>query len=355
MRKIVADSSSYAMHFKCPLSEYLYKYYNTSGVVGKEEFKDTAFGSIAHDGVESLLMGGSLEEELHKAEFSLNERIPSEQTPDGVWRCQELWWLLHGILRTFNDHYLPSFLQEYKVRAIEQEYVIPLDEEVHWCTRPDATLERRADGAYFNCNIKTSSWMKDLLKIYEFSVQMLMEAHAIKLNQGLDTGGTVILALNKGSKGKLSKLDVERGKSGYRFESPFTYVWWKNGTYSFEWSAKSEKVPVWEFNSTPLEWYEKIPLGYRQSMVSITPPIRHSSSMKYEDVVKDIVFVEKNCYDGKVPRSYDSCNNYGTYNKPCAYRTLCWGTPEEIAATYIPRTSNHPFEETIRTLNMEEL
>jgi hypothetical protein len=348
----MADSSSYGMHFKCPYSEHVYKYGAGTGLVGKEDFTHTTFGTASHDVVEGLLIGKPVEGLLSNAQVKLEEC--EGKTPDGIPRKQEFWWLLNGIVKSFSIHHLPLFKHLYEIIVVEQELVTELSPQIYWCCRPDLIVKRKGDEQYFNGNIKSTGYIKDLATIYEFSVQMLMESHAVKLSNNLDTAGSIILALSKGQKGKLNSDDMKAGREGYRMESPFTYVWWKKGTYSFTWAAGSTKVGVWEFNTTPQEWYEKIPVELAKAQVEFSTPINHHSRMKYEDIVKDILFVETCCAEGRTPKAYDSCNSYGTYNKPCSYKLWCYGSQEEIKATYVARTSNHPFEETLRSLDKEE-
>jgi hypothetical protein len=343
---LMSDSTRYAEWFRCPFKRWLLTEYEGHGIVDKEGNVDTEFGTIMHTAVESMLHGEMTHTAAQKA-FDSCLHQDWGLTLDGEKRSLEMAWLAYGLTHSFGMK-RGALLDDYKIHAVEQELVIPLASgEVVWATRPDAILDR-ADGSHFNCNIKTTGYMKDVEKSFEFSVQMFMEAYAVKLTRGQDLQGTVIIALNKGSKGKPNKIDKEKGKTqGYRRESPFTYVWFKYGTWAHDWKAGSEKVPVWTFNNSPNEWLDKLADEVVYSQCEITPPITQSH-MDLDSVIADIVSVEKSLASGFTPKSYNNCNNDGHFNRPCPYWTWCHGTDQERTENFMPRISNHPVEDTIR-------
>jgi len=352
---LTSSSTQYGKFYKCPYSHYLYTYAEGGGLVNTEESEHTLFGSLMHEVIEGLLVGKELPSLLPALAQGCSE-IPG-LTLDKVPRSQELYWLGSGLAYCASTYLLPLLQAQYAVEAIEQELVVPLkvggvttpeEASLLWLTRPDALLRRRSDNATFNCNIKTTGYIKDLQKIYEFSVQMLMEAQAIQLHKGIETGGTVILALNKGQKGRPSKEDRLQGKTeGYRQDSPLTYVWWKNEAPTFQWSKGAVKKGVWEFNSTPEEWFLKLPVDLAKQQVDLSLPITHTGSSSISDVIEDIVTVETLVKTGFCPKNLDACNSYSTFNKPCDYHKWCHGTPQERGENFIPRQANHPLEETI--------
>jgi hypothetical protein len=341
--------SSYSQHSKfyhCPYSHHLYR---DVGIINTASNEDTTFGSTIHSSIERMLR----DDDLTGATLTISEGVKSIPglTMDGFPRSKELEWLGQGLLLAFNKWALPSLREIYEVESIEQEFTIPLTREgvadpanavLLWATRPDALLLRKSDKRVFNCNIKTSGFMGNLGEIYEFSIQILMESLAIKLHKGVDTGGTIILALNKGQKGKPNKQDKAKGKVGYRRDSPLTYVWAKNNTLTWQWSAGAEKVGVWTLASTPQEWFDQIPEDVQKAQVMLSLPIEHSKSISYPDVIRDIVDIETSNLRAK---NLDACNSYGTFNKPCDYKLWCHGTAQERQDNFQPRLANHPIED----------
>lgn len=341
----VTDSTRYAEWFRCPEKRRLYSEEGGTGVVSVEDNIDTTFGTLVHDSVESMLRGQHWRE---AAEVFLPACLNNSWgiTLDGQPRSTEMAWLGVGLIKAFSLK-LSQFLSTYKIVHIEQELVMPLGKGVVWCTRPDAILER-SDGSHFNCNIKTTGYMADVAKSFEFSVQMFMEARAVRLSLGQDTQGTVIIALNKGNKSGPLKGDRLAGiTQGYRRDSPFTYVWFKNGTWSFNWSGGSIKTPTWTFNKSPYEWLDKLPEDVVYSQCEVTDPITQSH-MPEESLISDIVNVETMVRYGPWPRNYNNCNNDGQFKRECPYKPWCHGTQQEHEQLFIPRTPNHPVEDTIR-------
>lgn len=341
----VTDSTRYAEWFRCPEKRRLYSEEGGTGIISREEGVDTAFGSLVHDAVESMLLGhGWASQAAHFAdECSLQDW---GRTLDDEPRSTEMAWLGVGLIHAFGMH-LPLIKSTYNIHAIEQEFVLPLGKGVVWCTRPDAILER-ADGSQFNCNIKTMGYMDDVVKHFEYSVQMFMEARAVRLSRGQPVQGTVVIALNKGKKAGPLKGDREKGRTqGYRRDSPFTYVWFKNGTWSHNWAAGSVKTPVWTFNKSPYEWLDKLADDVIYSQCEVTDPILQSH-IPEESLISDIINVERMVKFGPWPRNYNNCNNDGQFKRECPYKPWCHGTQQEHEQLFITRTPNHPVEETIR-------
>lgn len=354
---IVTSSTTHSHWFKCPHSHWLYAYEGGTGIVNKEASMHTLFGTAIHDGAEGLMMGKTLDEVTRELKSALAAEDMGS-TPDDLPRHVELYWLGYGLLRACRDFLIPRIEQIYTVEHIEQEYVIPLplrspQPTVHWMCKPDCVLSRISDNAWLNGNIKTTGYMNDIGAIYEFSVQMLMEALAVQLNRKLETGGSVIIALNKGQKGKLNKRDKEAGRTGFRMESPFTYVWWKKETYSFSWSYNAEKIGVWNICGDPDEWYKKLPQGVADSQVDFSAPIDHSRSIDLHGLLDQIVEIEHQVAGGFHARNYDACNSYSTFNRPCDYKLWCHGTDQEKQDNFQPRRAHHPHEIRIQDMLKE--
>jgi len=341
----VTDSTRYAEWFRCPEKRRLYSEEGGTGVVSREDSIDTAFGTLIHDAAEAMLMGEDARQ--HQNVF-FHKCMDQDwgRTIDAHPRSTEMAWLGVGLLEALKRK-LPDFFTTYKVEAVEQELVLPLQRGVVWCTRPDAILSR-ADGSHFNCNIKTMGYMDDVAKHFEYSVQMFMEALAVRKSRGQDTQGTVIVALNKGKKQGPLKSDRDAGRTqGFRRDSPFTYVWSRNGLWSLTWAAGSIKMPVWVFNKSPYEWLDKLAPDVLLSQCEITPPISQSH-MDESSLISDIVNVESLVLYGPWPRNYNNCNNDGQFKRDCPYKPWCHGTEQEREQGFVPRTPNHPVEDTIR-------
>lgn len=355
-------SSSYAEFFRCPMKRWLYTEQGGMGIVAKGEAEDTLFGTVIHNGVETLLKGGPIDDAL---EFLGELASLTGQTPDGYSRYMELMWLGEALLRVFNAEVLPLMRAEYEFLAIEQELAVPIGslpvgvtipdmepyyEPLLWCCRPDVILRRHLDGKCFNCNLKTSGYIDDIDKLYEFSVQTLMEAWCVKRHLNQDTQGTVLVVFGKGIKGKLLKQDKDKGlTSGYRRDSPFTYVWWKakDKTWSYERTYGAYKRPAWEVWNSVEDMLKVIPVELQRQQVFITDPISQST-MDVDDLIKEILQVEGLVQNGFKVRAHSNCNNDGHFNRECPYKRWCWGTDEERATLYEPRVANHPIEETLK-------
>ena len=345
---IPTASTNIGMFLKCNESHYLATREGGNGIDSVFQNEHLIFGTAMHDPIEALMLG---EKDIKKLVDKLKSdlKILVEASLDGTPRSTEYYWLGTGLLLAFAEFKLPKMLRIYDVKAVEKELTIDLGGGITWCTRPDVILERRKDHRQFNNNVKTSSYTRDIGIIFEFSVQMLMEALAVSRELGIDTGGTVITSLNKGRKGYATASDKARGfTEGTRIDSPFTYVWYDEGGKALlpKWKSRAVKVGAWELCETPFEWYEwfKKTFGPEalEQEVDFTEPLIHNTRMDVDSVVRDIIQIETS---GSRIKNYDACNNYGGYGKPCKYKQWCWGTAQERASLYVPRNPNHPLEE----------
>jgi hypothetical protein len=347
------DSTSYGESFKCFFKRYLLTEFGGTGIVPKASGDALLFGLAVHDGIEALLK----EESLHHARWLFGERLAlleDSLTLNKRSRKNELQWIGYGLLSSFHEWTLPSLLNEFLVHSIERELIVPLgirdSTEFWWATRPDVILERKEDQASFNLNIKSSGYIDDLATIYEFSVQMLMEAEAIRIHLGKQTVGSIILGLDKGEKRKALKSDRDLGLyEGFRQDSPFMYMWKKGSLRTKSYIPGAFKVPADSCYSTFDEFYPTLDPSVVASQVVVTPPISHPPC-DVEDLKGEILTVENLVHQGFKVRNLSNCNNDGGYKKPCPYKQFCWGTPQEKEDNYIPRIPNHPIEATLKQM-----
>jgi len=350
METIATASTNISYWLKCIESHHLYTREGGTGIIPKTSNEHLIFGLAVHDPAEALMLHPLVNTQDLIDTLKAQLEPLKDASIDGTPRSTEYYWLGAGLIYAFREFVLPKIRKLYRVQAVEQEMMIPLgiyaDKNIEYCTRPDVILERVEDGKFFNNNIKTSGYVKDLGLIYEFSLQMLLEAEAVRREYDCDISGSIITAFNKGKKGAPTKSDKDRGFiTGRRIDSPFTYVWWKKGKWSFRWSKDAAKVGVWEFCKDPAEWYDQLKEVCGSEFVSgevdISEPIRHSTSMDLKKVTDSVCQMVTS--DLRV-RNYDACNNYGGYNKPCQYKMWCWGTDQERVENYEPRIPNHPLE-----------
>ena len=340
----VTDSTRLGMFFKCHQSRQWYTEYEGRGLVAIEEREDTSVGLAFHEGIESLLLGESLDVAYRKFCDELGEI--NRQTLDGFSATQEWRWHGYGVLLQFTKALLPHFQEKYNIVAIEQEMVVKLTPDLWYLTRPDLMVEYKGEHGEttpLNINIKTTHYTDNILRNLEYSAQIAMEAKASAGFHGREYSGTLLLVVDKGKKGGPLKQDGD--KTGTRLTSPFCYVWSnpKDDTWGFDWKRGLVKLPAWAVCSGPQELAAKMDgIATLPQFTYLLGPV---TSAHANGIENEIIQVEGLVAGGLACRNRDACNNFGGYNKPCQYKALCWeGNKLHL---YEPRGFNHPIEETI--------
>lgn len=356
------DSTRYRATFACPRKRFYLTEYGGRGIVLAAPSEDLLYGSAVHKGCELLAGGMIFQEAFMYAQRELLPLSPS-LTPEGHDHRLELEALLYGHLRLYQDYILPALLEEYDIFAIEQEIVIPLTESVTYLTRIDKGLRRKSNGTNFNLNYKTSSYIDDLQSSVECSMQLLMEAEALKYATGSFVTGSLVIGFNKGSKRSVSEAEKKRGLEGKRRISPFTYGYMKGDDpwdpktqYSAEYKAGWTRFPTFVEPWTHEDWWNRMPDALRRGQYMTTTPIIHQPEM-IARLKEQIVHVEQRLaeyrdtddLDALYPQNFANCNqDEGYMHSTCPYKPFCWEGEDPdmlIGGAFKWREINHPYEE----------
>lgn len=340
----LVDSTRFTTTFKCAQSRHWLTEYLGRGITAITEREPTNVGTALHVGIQALLLGCTLEEAYDR--FLANLGGTFHQTLDD--ESSELEWRWHGwgVLEQFQRTVLRHMQAQFDIYAIEQELVLKLTPDLWWLTRPDVMVSFKVDDARYQINIKSTHYSEDILRNYEYSAQVPMEARAASEHWGVPVK-SLLLVVDKAKRQGPLKQDGD--KKGQRLNSPYCYVWWdpSDKTYGWTYGSKRVKLPAWRIFKHPSEMLTKIPENNWSQWTYLVGPL---PSQHADGLEQEILEVENLVASGWKARNRDACNNYGGYGSPCQYKPICWEGPQMIDQ-YEPRHFNHPLEETLYNEN----
>lgn len=183
--------------------------------------------------------------------------------------------LAEGMVRAWVKLRLPQLLERFRVVAVEEEWDVPLLEEVEGqsnlleMVRLDALLEDRSNQELWPLEFKTTGFMSDdWLESWRYSSQTLQQVWAAERHLGKFAAGVQLEALYKGVK----RRDEVTGAQTYY--SPFVRAYLKRGVPPFDedelsWDSKNARRKDWEAvdawtwmaqTGKPYSaWFEQIP------------------------------------------------------------------------------------------------
>ncbi len=232
---IYTSRSQYVDGMDCQTKRYYRYHVNKSGIVGNKLALPLWTGTVVHKGLEILFKEASrlsrmpsrdeirpfLDEAIGSLVLEASKGFNSEEDDDGNiyipqdFTLQEQLALAKGLIWGYYRAILPKILEEYEVIRIEEEFPIDIKGldttgdlvDIHFQTRPDLILRRKADGRLFLVDYKTSGWKvsKSTVNEYRVSPQMSSYCLAAERNLGEKISGYFIHSLLKGGRKAFTK------------------------------------------------------------------------------------------------------------------------------------------------------
>src|SRR5262245_49312337 len=147
--------------------------------------------------------------------------------------------IVEALVRTWYATRYAQFVEKYEVLAVEREYSVELAPGLVWMSRPDLVVRRKADGALFIINMKTTKraderWMDQ----WPLDMQTLSEVVAVEHAMQSKLSGVIILGLLKGE-----KAEYPKGSGQWYHNSPLIWAWHNESGKPHprgEWTARYE-------------------------------------------------------------------------------------------------------------------
>ena len=370
MTERCVDSTRHSCVLACPRKRYYYTEYGGKGIVLNSPNVHLQYGLGMHGVAEELVKGTPFDEAYVIGSQEI-DALPEGYTPDSLdWR-DELKALLYGHGRILDEYIIPSLKERFEIISVEQELVIPLSDDVSYMTRLDNILRSKDSGEFYNLNWKSSSYMNDLLPHATTSLQLMMEAEALRQHTGKYSTGSIVIGLDKGGYRKVSEKESENGLSGKRLLSPFCYLWRKgkdpwvvdDSLYGVEYKYGWERVPTFALPLTMEKAWNIIPEAKKRGLYVELPPITAHPHMiealKLQISVMEGrmgmgMFLFNQGKDPKIldqffPQNFNNCVQDGGFmHCTCPYKSICWDGEEPellVGGMYQWREANHPYEE----------
>jgi hypothetical protein len=252
----------------CPKLYYTTYHKEGTGIVPKRLSLGLSRGIMAHEMLRGILSYAVEHDEFPtpdyirvtidkvKEEFIKEARerqfseIPDEFSAMELDRQSTL---VEGAVRAWVKTRLPFIFQHYKIVQVEEEFDVPLDEDITLMCRLDGVIQRRSDGEYSALEFKTTSVaFEDYFESWRYATQTMFHLLAIEKQFG-KVGNSVMmefLCLGTKRRDDVSGMDI--------YYSPLIRGFVKHGNpplepemeYGFESSLARKKgwqtLNIWE-------------------------------------------------------------------------------------------------------------
>lgn len=262
------DRSRTVQDETCPRSRYWGTEWRGVGLTpatDKEGKLYLPFGSAIHLGMELTAKGERADDPAFAALALLAPHIAS--MPEPFRKEQEA--LLYGMIAGYARSVWVQDQEVYDFVSAEDEIVVttPTGEQV--VAKPDLLLRRKEDGTLWYKEFKTTAWANEgWVLSWSHSAQLLTGALAVASRLSEPLHGSIIQGLYKGQ------------KRGGKLGSIFCYAnMMPDGSLSYEWKPRAEKVPVWELDGGMEKWIREMPMGILLQQFPATPPIMFNASL----------------------------------------------------------------------------
>lgn len=280
-----------------------------------------------------------------------------------------------GLAHAWTRAVLPWLMDNFTIASAEQEFDIPIGDDIVWMARPDAVVIHKATGLPCVVEFKsTRAKAERMIPLYLSSLQSTMNAFAVSSHYGQPCGQVQIHMLQLGTK----EWPTPITHAYLRVSNPpyVTEDWQPKGRGpNGQWLGKLyRRVPVHEHRTTA-SWIwsmpesalvETVPLG-TENLVSEDSDLVPASVEKIHGlkVIQALSAIRKNENDWRrllasidwstttfgaiadlVPRSFQ-CH---TYNRFCSFTNVCFNPHNHTRAITEPpdgferRTPHHPQE-----------
>lgn len=341
---ILYDRSRVTTDWNCGKKRYWGYEYEGKGVSADALALELFLGTTFHDAAAVI---ATLQMRGEKIDIDLIADTAQQQvyqTLMGAWDgidqpkwiefCWEQGALLEGLIRAFYRDVWPALMTDYKVVAVEKEFVYRHNENglpdpdgmFQFMVKPDLLLEDH-DGNVVYFEYKTTSSKKDQwVNSWNTAIQLHSTCRAVA-QAGINIVGVVVQGVYKGyeSYGKQS--------------SPFCYGYARSanppfvaGQVRYDYAAGFKRAPVWQMEGGVKKWVSDMPSELIGEQFPRTPVIfpkddlvdkffkqrayREFEINKMGTIAPDIVFQQ----------NFAECTP--AWGKPCSFRRLCHGQPD---------------------------
>ena len=205
-----------------------------TGLEGEGQWFDPLIGTAVHNGVEALLQGKPIEQAVALGRETLLEAQRNESItlfragPDPQADFEEGMLLAEALIRGWHKTRFPVLNRDWDIIDIEREMTATYTyqgRQLIQLTRPDLVMRRKADGAIFVRNLKTTSRVDQKWREkWQYDMSTFSEALAVEQFMGVQVAGTIMEGLVKGS-----RKDYPEGSGNYHYTSPLLWAWKHSG------------------------------------------------------------------------------------------------------------------------------
>jgi hypothetical protein len=230
---------------------------------------EAAIGIGVHKGIESLLLGSTVDEAVREAQKEWEQSTSSLDlgtNPLLSSQVREGGFLVEAFVMGWGMHRLPLFLSTYEVLTVEREIKVPLSSNVILYARADVVVRERSNGAIWVFNHKTcKEWDQ---RDWFYDIQMITEGVAVQDDVREDVAGIVVEGFYKGER-----------RNGF-FTTPLLYAYRsKAGVLKAGYTAGWEKLFIPDVMSIS-EW-----LANPAFLAVIDVPFRRSSPITISEAM----------------------------------------------------------------------
>lgn len=324
------DRSRIENRFICPRSYYWGYEHDGIGLRPIQDNKDLAFGKAMAEQTARIKEGKP---------FELGDFAQGDERA-----------LAEGLLTGYETIVWPRWMRDYDLVAIEKECPRLLAEGLTYNSRPDTIVRRKSDRTlWYGPEDKTTGWLDTLLG-YAHNVQLHATAQCIEDHyDGERIAGAIVQGLYKGF--------VKEG----RLYHSLVYAYVKEGRagivpdqWSVKWQRGWDRTPVAQYPGGVREWIKKLTAEDLAAIFPNSEPVtlqRNFTSEYFAQVVNEEKRIEGSKPFGgwdedsirrTFPQSFNMCDNYGGFKKPCWAKELCYNpTTRRFPMTLFKKREPH--------------
>lgn len=368
---IYSDRTRYLTGYDCPWRRLLGFHAFGTGITRRTLSPPLSTGTAVHRGLEGVLA---------RLPSSVSQPPPTPADVDNAARAAELAYIesftksagwsidpdphrlktqltiVSGLVHGWSRCVLPWLNQAFEVKEIEAECSFEVAPNLIWMARPDFVAVDRVSGLFSIHDFKTTSyWSDSQLPEWADSIQMMLNAEAVRRSRGWPVESYYIHILIKGSKDHPSRI---------------THPWYRPAIPPYQpesWRSRYTRDPAYSRTLVTDvrsigDWVWEMPeADLVKSFPVVGPfPVDNRKIAQFlrglplneEDWVMRTVNLDwkrwpmvdfQQALDKNFPRTF-RCYTYG---ERCPFYALCFKHPgwqDPLSSGYQPRQPHHPQE-----------
>ncbi len=368
MGRIKFSRSEQDAFWKCPRLGYLAYRANGHGWSKAGVNWDLALGSLVHDYALGLIHGAPLPliNATHEKELVENGLdLRANGTDIEEWIRTK--WFAECMVRGWLKIRWPYIVQDYEPIAVEEDWDVPLDEDVAIMLRLDYFLRRHSDGALKVLDLKTTGILgQGYIDGWIYSNQTVSYLKAASERRGERVTSMILELMYKG------RRERDDATGTYKRYSPFMRAYQHDETGELSWDSGVARRKAWNavdatlLGVTPAEWVESLPIEtlsdqYRTTEVYRSDVEREQwrrravldfraidKGTSHVDVatMESTLDVVEQVLDERFPAHRSADCHEDKYRKSCPFKAVCFGeiALDEMADHYVKRVPHHKQE-----------